>query len=93
MLSDVVDAGSRLHVVRLTAVLLFADVDGTSIMASFAQAAAFGSRSPVSDVDILGNGVSFEASLCLNRREQWVRHVLAHDSASAANDAGARFYV
>lgn len=59
-----VDARPGLHVVRSTLVL--ADVDCASVVTSLAEATAFGSRASISNIDVLCDSVSFEASLCLN---------------------------
>jgi hypothetical protein len=55
-----------LHILRRGA-LLFADIDGTSIVTSLAEAASFRPSAPISDVDVLRNCVGFQASLSLYR--------------------------
>ena len=85
--THVIRARSRLHVVRGTTILVFVDVYRASVVASFAQTASFGSCAPISDVDVLGDRISFQASLCLDRGQQRVCNILANHSTSPSNDS------
>lgn len=74
-------------------ILVLADVDGTSVVTSLAEATSFCSGPSISNVDVLGHSVRLQTALSLYRRKQWIGNVLSGHSACSANDAGAGFHI
>ena len=67
----------------MTATFILSNIYCAAIVAAFAQSAAFGAGSTVPDVNILRNGISFEATLRLDGCTQGIGDILADDAAGA----------